>query len=471
MYYADDSLCDVETNTRKGYPTRDTDETGKMAPWPSPFILMVDRGHCTFVKKVRNAQRSGAAGVIIADNTCLCADTECMNQTGNPSCESQEPIMADDGSGADISIPSFLMFKHDADKVKEELKADHPVQIEMTWSLPNPDEVVEYELWTTPTDVVSREYMRTFKTIAKALMGRAYFTPHFYIYDGLKSGCNGVHGENLCHNLCTNHGRYCATDPDNDLDHGISGADVVTESLRRLCIWNHYGAKDGVGEVFWDYITEFMARCSISDYFASDDCIRDAYKHAGVDGPVVDRCMSNSGGLENDSSNSFLDVELSTKVQRGVVIVPTTYVNNAPLRGALTTSIVFKALCAGFADGTTPEICSQCSACSEPVSCILGGGSCSSHMPGSGGYSSGGSSGGGVSTHTFFTTMLFIFAGLGGVAVWHYKKTRDDMRDQVRGILAEYMPLEDNDSGAGGGVGGMTNPMGYQSPGATSLIG
>ncbi|CAN0457858.1 unnamed protein product, partial [Ascophyllum nodosum] len=40
-------------------------------PEDSPFILMVDRGNCTFVSKVRRAQYLGAAGVIIADNTCL----------------------------------------------------------------------------------------------------------------------------------------------------------------------------------------------------------------------------------------------------------------------------------------------------------------------------------------------------------------------------------------------------------------
>jgi hypothetical protein len=56
--------------------------------------------------------------------------------------------MADDGSGGDISVPSFLMYKHDADKVKAEVKQNRPVQIEMAWSLPNPDDRVEYDLWT-----------------------------------------------------------------------------------------------------------------------------------------------------------------------------------------------------------------------------------------------------------------------------------------------------------------------------------
>lgn len=65
---------------------------------------------------------------------------------------------------------------------------------------------------------------------------RAYFTPHMYIYDGARSNCIGENNEDQCDTLCTNNGRYCATDPDGDLDKGISGAQVVVESLRRLCI-------------------------------------------------------------------------------------------------------------------------------------------------------------------------------------------------------------------------------------------
>lgn len=41
--------------------------------WQSPFILMADRGNCTFVTKVRHAQHAGASGVLVADNVCLCS--------------------------------------------------------------------------------------------------------------------------------------------------------------------------------------------------------------------------------------------------------------------------------------------------------------------------------------------------------------------------------------------------------------
>jgi len=460
VYYADSDLCDADVDTRTGYPEREKDKSGKMEPWLSPYILMVDRGGCTFVQKVRNAQRSGAAGVVIADNTCLCNDSECTAQN-NGSCETTEPIMADDGSGADISIPSFLMFKRDADSVKAELTSNRPVQIEMAWSLPSPDDRVEYDLWTVPTDSVSKDFLTTFKPVAEALGSHAYFTPHMYVYDGVRSHCQGNDGENFCYNLCTNNGRYCATDPDNDLEHGISGADVVRESLRRLCIWNHYGSTDGIGSVWWDYTKEFSDRCSSSDFFANEDCVKDAYKHAKVDGDKIDRCMQDSGGLEKDSTNSFLATEVASQAQRGVVVVPTAFVNTAAIRGSLTVSNVFSAICAGFVQGSAPLICTMCSQCSDVVGCVKAKGKCTAHQ-------GDGNSQGGVSTHTFFTSMMFVIAVFGGLGAWHYKKTKDDMRDQVRGILAEYMPLEDQD----GHDGNMGSPMNFAMQGGkTSLIG
>lgn len=51
-------------------------------------------------------------------------------------------------------------------------------------------------------------------------------------------------GATKCGLLCTNQGRYCMTDPDFDTNKGVSGADVVTESLRQKCIWNAYGGQD-----------------------------------------------------------------------------------------------------------------------------------------------------------------------------------------------------------------------------------
>ena len=86
------------------------------------------------------------------------------------------------------------MFKKDADLIKAELKDNRPVQVEMKWSLPTPDDRVEYDLWTVPGDTVSKEFFSNFKKLAIALGEHAYFTPHMYIYDGIRSHCQGSGG-------------------------------------------------------------------------------------------------------------------------------------------------------------------------------------------------------------------------------------------------------------------------------------
>lgn len=62
-------------------------------------IVIVQRGGCTFVKKVRNIEKLGVKLAIIADNRDE---------------HSEELIMSDDGTGYSISIPSFIIRKKDA---------------------------------------------------------------------------------------------------------------------------------------------------------------------------------------------------------------------------------------------------------------------------------------------------------------------------------------------------------------------
>ena len=391
---------------------------------------MVDRGGCSFVTKVRNAQRIGAAGVIIADDSCLCsAEDSCTSDPGEV-CEEREPIMADDGSGSDISIPSFLMINQDADQVKAEVMANHPVRIEMTWSLPNPDDRVEYELWTTPTDVISQDFQRDFKEAAIALGKRAYFTPQMYIYDGERSGCLGEDGTNECYNLCTNNGRYCSTDPDNELDQGISGADVVEESLRRICIWSHYGEVDGIGAPWWDYVNEFIFRCNNDEFYKNKKCISDAMTHANVDAKVIEQCMSDSGGVDGDVENTLLDEQLLAKDKSGVVILPSLYVNRVSIRGSLNFPVVFKAICAGYSSGTKPTVCDTCASCPNEKECITNAYCGSKKMQQS------------VSTTNMASAMLGLVLFFCCFSYVQHRRYQSQMQMQVKNIIAEYMPLE-----------------------------
>jgi len=142
--------------------------------------------------------------------------------------------------------------------------------------------------------------------------------------------------------------------------------------------------------------------------------------------------MSDSGGLE-DGVNQLLDREIEAATRVGVVVLPTMFVNSAPLRGAMTINTVFNAVCAGFSEGSEPDICHTCGGCGDVAEC-LSKGVCKK------GRNS--SNSGSVSKRTFGMTLLFMCAVFGAAAYVHWRKTREEMRDQVRGILAEYMPLE-----------------------------
>ena len=434
MYYADDSLC-TTADPHKGYPERES-KNGQMMPWPSPFVLMVDRGDCTFVSKVRNAQRAGATAVLIADTSCLCINQDTCASDEETPCESQEPIMADDGSGSDISIATFLVFKEDADPIREALLANKQVRVEMTFSVPTNQDSVNYELWSTPVDPVSMPIERNFKEAALALGDKANFAPKFYMYDGIRAGCS-QNGEDECYNLCTNAGRYCAVDPDDDLDAGLSGADVVTESLRRLCVWQVYGENNGVGKEYWSYVEEFLSHCydpNNEDLFRDETCIKDAMARASVDPKLIDNCMADSGGLEGDVANKILDQQLDDKDQAGIILIPSLLVNSAPIRGELSLETAFKAICSGFSRGSEPSACDKCAMCNDVTSCIKHG-SCTS------GYSQAETIGA-VSTSTFAATIIGLTVLAALIGYVQQRRQQRVMREQVRGILAVSGSLE-----------------------------
>lgn len=82
-------------------------------------VYMLDRGDCTFVKKVENAELNGALAVIIVDNV----EEKITDKV----------MMADDGKGNNITIPAILISNHDGNTIKKYLTQ-------------NPNEVVVIEM-------------------------------------------------------------------------------------------------------------------------------------------------------------------------------------------------------------------------------------------------------------------------------------------------------------------------------------
>jgi PA domain len=458
VYYANTTLCDADEvafGRLNSYPKSGATESPE-STWDPPFILMVDRGSCTFVHKVRNGQKAGAAAVLIADNICMCMHLKdgCQMPPDQDQCETTEPFMSDDGSGADISIPAFLLFKTDADAIKSTLVGrNQPVVAELSFSIPNPDGHVEYDVWTSPGDPVSREWINTFQSAAMAFSSHAKFTPHMDIIDGVLNNCGSPSDNdpenimaNICEGLCTNHGRYCALDPDGDLAVGASGSDVVVESLRQLCIWQVYGGTDDIGVEWWKYAKTFAMECAYDptgvlkegEKFANAKCITNALDLAGIDPVKIEKCIADTGGLDGDVVNTLLEQQLLEKTKDGMIVLPTLFVNNAPVRGAFDYQNAFRAICNGFAAGSGPDICEVCDRCHDVVSCVAKGGQCDDAV----GPMGIAVSGSGISHTTFFASIVALVSCFGIVGYVLHRRQQRYMHDQIRGIMAEYMPVD-----------------------------
>lgn len=105
-------------------------------------------------------------------------------------------------------------------------------------------------------------------------------------------------------------------------------------------------------------------------------------------------------------------------------------------------------ICTGYLQDTDPEAC----VCSSFVGSALG--SCLTEGMENGDFTpySDKTGSAGVSTGTVVLIALGIVFSMSAVGIAYYRHTRSQMRDQVRSILAEYMPLEDMGDGDASGM-------------------
>eukprot|EP00456_Euglypha_rotunda_P062039 TRINITY_DN5202_c0_g1_i22.p1 TRINITY_DN5202_c0_g1~~TRINITY_DN5202_c0_g1_i22.p1 ORF type:complete len:366 (+),score=29.69 TRINITY_DN5202_c0_g1_i22:86-1183(+) len=267
--------------------------------WPAPgtpVILMVDRGDCTFVTKVRNAQNAGAQAVVVVDNVA----------------ETVLPYMADDGTGADITIPSVLIFQSDGSTIKA-FTSNSTIVVSLAWDIPSPDDRVEWMLWTSSLDDASVQFKSVFGEAVRALNQSAQFTPHYLIINGIPYNCTAP---NLpCATQCTNSGRYCAVDPNGNLNTGLNGMDIVAENLRQICIFQEMNDTNRPW-LWWDYVSAFQTNCSGSKDTWTTTCSNNILTTLNVNVDHVTICITASGGTNyTGGPNSLLDAEMNELIQ------------------------------------------------------------------------------------------------------------------------------------------------------------
>jgi len=376
LFYTSRKLCGDETPS----PPDSVKQQG--------YFLLVDRGGCSFVEKVRNAQRDNATAVIIADNHCVCNSRDEMDGNGGlcpndptQACEDVVPVLDDDGTGGDITIPSFMIYKPDAEVLIEQLKRGTDVEVSLSWPVPQAfNERTEFVLWTTPDDVMNHQFIHTFASAVKELRNRAMFKPKMFIKDGTEKGCRRYDAVDPCPGYCTNWGRYCPSRLYDFDQYENKGVKMVVESLRRSCIWEIYGERDGIGMEWWSYMKAWILQCSAGSHYSAK-CAEDIYLKAGVEKSLVEQCMEQSGNFRNNVENVLLDTAIIEAADFDVTFAPALYVNDAVIRGSLTYENALDAICATFqTSSSAPFLCSTWEDCKKtcPVGqdCYVESGEC-----------------------------------------------------------------------------------------------
>lgn len=233
---------------------------------------------CYFALKVWNAQKAGAAAVLVADDR-----DESLITMDSPT---------EDAAAADylqnITIPSALIEKSLGEMLRKAVGNNELVSGKLDWreSVPHPDERVEYEFWTNSNDQCGPkceaqiEFVKNFKGAAQLLEKGGYtlFTPHYITWYCPEAFITS----RQCKSQCINQGRYCAPDPEQDFDQGYDGKDVVLENLRELCV--HKVANETLKRpwLWWDYVTDFQIRCPMSQKKYNGECAEQVITSLGV---------------------------------------------------------------------------------------------------------------------------------------------------------------------------------------------
>lgn len=327
------------------------------------LFAVMDRGNCTFVTKVRNAQNAGARAALIADNV-----DEWWGM----------PYMADDGTGSNVVIPSVLMDFTQAKAIKTWLATNPTLanSVSLSYNLPNPDNRVEWDLFSSSWDTLTVSFKEAMIPVVKALDKNQFFTPHYNVMSGTSVGC--AQPSLPCGSQCLNNGLYCANDPDRDINSGLSGQDVLLEDIRQLCIWNWLNQTYGEGGKQYLLFQYFAVQNSICNSKSNPDlwrngvCQNATMSSLGIDVNAVATCVATSN--TTNGRNYWLDRMLQDQTRYGAVFWPAVYVNLRPYRGSLCTAPiknvgcgVVDMICQGYDTDDIPTVCNT-----QPASCPFG---------------------------------------------------------------------------------------------------
>ena len=302
-------------------------------------ILLIKRGGCSFTTKVRNAQNIGASMVFIADNK-----HENIHSI----------IMADDGTGNDIVIPSAMISYEDGNTIIKYMNENKNelIIVDANFGVvedENKNDVknVTFEFFFSSSEVRAYEFLRNVSEYLNDFGEQIIFIPHYVthrspFYD--KSNTNPI--EN-----CVSFGKYCYFPKETTVEK--DGRNIVIEDVRQKCMYNLSVNKNKISNYF-KYMNSFYENClNVEDNKRiNEECSQIALVNAGFTQDYLNNCVKESffsnkynlaEMIEND--NSLLANDYSIQNDYILTTFPAVSINKKRIKGAIKESVVISKIC------------------------------------------------------------------------------------------------------------------------------
>ena len=294
--------------------------------------MVARRGSCTFVDKVRNAERAGATLLVVVDSRV-------ENVTN--------VIMGDDGTGTGIRIPSMLIGKTDGETLIKFAKQKKGATLLAEFAIKGASDVAEVEFWYSSSSQRALDFIKEFDKYAHRLKDYVVIKPRFVTW-----ACPAC-SDSFKREECFSNGQYCAPNHIKDDFNRIKGQDIMHEDLRQSCL--HQSLQEiGHEPKWWDYIKEVHKECF---GFISEECSKNAHKRLKLDFDATEKCVNDSFMSVDHtiSGNTLLEANAQAWKDYGTLYWPSVTINRMTFRGDITAENVLEDICANLR--TKPEVC------------------------------------------------------------------------------------------------------------------
>lgn len=305
-------------------------------------IVIVRRGSCSFVQKVRNIEHGGGRLAIIVDEV----DNESPDMI----------IMVDDGTGNGIQIPSVMLSKADGETILKEYNSistnGGAIKLKISFEMNRPDDRVEYDIWFSSSNDRGLDFIRDFEQYHKTLGKKVLMTPRYFSW-----GCENC-DESITDMDCFCDGKYCAIDESN---LRVTGRDIIHENLRQKCIYLNSLKTNKTDQVWWNYVKKAHSRC-YDDF--TEDCSKQIHNELNLSYSETEKCVNDSftNSDHGKGDNTILSSESLAWESHGAHYIPSVIINSVAYRGILDPENVFAAICNGFKDAQD-----ECKAYVDPI--------------------------------------------------------------------------------------------------------